>query len=71
MGSGAIASPPDIGAADGPRLHRLGCGRIRPVRRLRRPLEARLTMVVAVLYIAATVAVTVYMLVALLRPEDF
>jgi len=28
-------------------------------------------MVVAVLYIAATVAVTVYMLVALLRPEDF
>jgi len=28
-------------------------------------------MIVAVLYIAATVAVTVYMLVALLRPEDF
>jgi len=28
-------------------------------------------MVVAVLYVAATVAVTVYMLVALLRPEDF
>jgi len=28
-------------------------------------------MVVAALYIAATVAVSVYMLVALLRPEDF
>jgi len=28
-------------------------------------------MVVAVLYIVATVAVTVYMLAALLRPEDF
>jgi len=28
-------------------------------------------MIVAVLYIAATIAVTVYMLVALLRPEDF
>ena len=30
-----------------------------------------MTMVVAVLYIVATVAVTVYMLAALLRPEDF
>jgi len=28
-------------------------------------------MLVAILYVAATVAVTVYMLVALLRPEDF
>jgi len=28
-------------------------------------------MLVAILYIAATAAVTVYMLVALLRPEDF
>jgi len=28
-------------------------------------------MIVAALYIAATVAVTIYMLVALLRPEDF
>jgi len=28
-------------------------------------------MIVAILYIAATVGVTVYMLVALLRPEDF
>jgi len=28
-------------------------------------------MLVSILYIAATVAVTVYMLVALLRPEDF
>jgi len=28
-------------------------------------------MIVAGLYIAATVAVTLYMLVALIRPEDF
>jgi len=28
-------------------------------------------MLVAILYIAATVGVTVYMLVALVRPEDF
>jgi len=28
-------------------------------------------MVVAVIYIVATVAVTIYMLAALLRPEDF
>jgi len=28
-------------------------------------------MLVAILYVVATVAVTVYMLVALLRPEDF
>jgi len=28
-------------------------------------------MLVPILYIAATVGVTVYMLVALLRPEDF
>jgi len=28
-------------------------------------------MIVAAVYIAATIAVTVYMLVALLRPEDF
>jgi len=28
-------------------------------------------MLVPILYIAATAAVTVYMLVALLRPEDF
>ena len=67
----AMSSLLEIGAADGPRLHRCGRGDVRPVRHLRRPAEARLTMVVAVLYIAATVAVTVYMLVALLRPEDF
>jgi len=28
-------------------------------------------MLVSILYIAATVGVTIYMLVALLRPEDF
>jgi hypothetical protein len=29
------------------------------------------TMIVAAIYIVATVAVTIYMLAALLRPEDF
>jgi hypothetical protein len=71
MGASAIHSPPDIGAADGFRLHRPGRGRLRPVRPLCRPFEARLSMIVAGLYIVATVAVSVYMLVALLRPEDF
>jgi K+-transporting ATPase KdpF subunit len=28
-------------------------------------------MIVGIIYIAATVGVTIYMLVALLRPEDF
>jgi len=28
-------------------------------------------MILAIIYIAATVAVTLYMLAALLRPEDF
>jgi hypothetical protein len=67
----AIGAALEIGAADGLCLHRPGRGRIRPVRPLCRPSEARLTMVVAVLYIAATVVVSVYMLVALIRPEDF
>jgi hypothetical protein len=71
MGSGAIAAAPDIGVADGLRFHRRWRGHVRSVRHLRRSLEARLSMLVAGLYIAATVAVTVYMLVALLRPEDF
>jgi hypothetical protein len=48
-----------------------GRGDVRPVRHLRPPPAAGLTMVVAVIYIVATVAVTIYMLAALLRPEDF
>jgi hypothetical protein len=71
MGASAIHSPPDIGAADGFHLPRRRGGHVRPVRHLRRPFEARLSMLVAGLYVIATVAVTVYMLVALLRPEDF
>jgi len=62
---------PQMGAADGLCLHRRRRGHVRPVRRLRRSPEARLSMLVAGLYIAATVAVTLYMLAALLRPEDF
>ncbi|MDR3512485.1 MAG: potassium-transporting ATPase subunit F [Caulobacteraceae bacterium] len=57
--------------SDGLRLHRRWRGHVRPVRHLRRAFEARVTMVVAVIYIVATVAVTIYMLAALLRPEDF
>jgi hypothetical protein len=71
MGFGARSPAPNLGASDGFRLHRPGRGRLRPVRPLRRSPEARLTMIVAGLYIAATVAVSVYMLAALLRPEDF
>ena len=57
--------------SDGLHLHRRWRGHVRPVRHLRRSSEADLTMVVAALYIVATVAVTIYMLAALLRPEDF
>jgi hypothetical protein len=56
---------------DGSRIHCPRRSGVRPVRRLRRPFEARLSMIVAGLYIAACVAVTAYMLAALLRPEDF
>jgi hypothetical protein len=55
----------------GLRLHRHRRGDVRPLRHLRRPAAAGLTMVVAVIYIVATVGVTIYMLAALLRPEDF
>jgi hypothetical protein len=71
MGFGARSPAPNLGASDGFRLHRRRRGHVRPVRRLRPAFEARLTMIVAGLYIAATVAVSVYMLAALLRPEDF
>jgi hypothetical protein len=56
---------------DGRRLHRRRRGHVRPVRPLRRAAEAGLTMIVAILYLVATVGVTIYMLAALLRPEDF
>src|SRR5579859_1724132 len=49
-------------------------GRCRPVRGLRplrRAAEARVTMLVVVLYVAGAVVVTVYMLAALLRPDKF
>jgi len=54
--------------------HRVHGGRRRVLRGVR-PLclfaEARLTMVVTVLYAAGAVVVTVYMLAALLRPDKF
>jgi hypothetical protein len=50
-----------------------GGGRRRPAafRRLRRALEARLTMLMILLYAAGGVAIGVYMIAALLRPEKF
>jgi fucose permease len=41
------------------------------LRRLRRPAEARLTMLMILLYAAGGVAIAVYMVAALLRPEKF
>jgi hypothetical protein len=71
MASGNITAAPTFGASDGFRSH---CARRRDLRRvrdLRRAAEARLTMVVGAIYIAAAVGVTIYMLWALLRPEKF
>lgn len=47
-----------------------GRGAVRPVRSLCPAVEARL-MILDLLYIAATVGVAIYMLVALLGPETF
>jgi hypothetical protein len=44
---------------------------VRGLRALRRSVEARLKMLVTVLYVAGAVVVTVYMLAALLRPDKF
>jgi K+-transporting ATPase KdpF subunit len=42
-----------------------------PPRRLRRPSEACLNMLITLLWAAGAVGVGVYMLVALLRPDRF
>jgi hypothetical protein len=42
-----------------------------PIRRLRHASEAGLTMIVDILYGAAAVGVGVYMLWALIKPEQF
>jgi len=54
-----------------PDLHRRGSCRAPAVRRLRRAAEARLTMLMILLYAAGGVAIAVYMVAALLRPEKF
>jgi K+-transporting ATPase KdpF subunit len=50
-----------------------GGGSRRPpdLRRLRHPAEARLTMLMILLYAAGGVAIAIYMVAALLRPEKF
>jgi hypothetical protein len=60
-----------FGGSDGLCLYRSRRGHVRPVRPVCSPFEARLIMIVAVIYIAAAVGVAVYMLAALLRPEKF
>src|SRR5665213_1424977 len=57
-----------------PHGHRLHCARhsrARGLRSLRRIPEARLTMVVGLIYAAAAAAIAVYMVAALLRPDKF
>jgi hypothetical protein len=66
-----IRAPPRNGANDGSRLSRGGRGDLRRLRPLRRAPETDLKMIVAGIYIVATIAVTIYMFAALLRPEDF
>jgi hypothetical protein len=46
-------------------------GDLRHLRPLCRAPETDLSMIVAGIYIVATIAITIYMFAALLRPEDF
>jgi hypothetical protein len=61
----------EIGVFDGYRLHcrwpRHFC-RLRPLRHF---AQARLIMIVSILYVVGAIGITVYMLVALLRPDKF
>jgi hypothetical protein len=54
-----------------PDLPGCGSGRHPALRRLRSLFEARLTMLMILLYAAGGVAIAVYMIAALLRPEKF
>jgi hypothetical protein len=58
-------------APHGRRLPRRGRDHVRPVRHLCRPSEEGLSMILDIIYIAATVGVAIYMLWALLAPEKF
>jgi hypothetical protein len=66
-----VFRPQDLESIDGFRLCRPRPGVIRRLWPLRRIPEADLTMIVAVLYAAGAIGVSVYMLVALLRPDKF
>jgi hypothetical protein len=70
-GDADIPAAPRSGANDGSRLSRGGRGDLRRLCPLRRAPETDLSMIVAGIYIVATIAVTIYMFAALLRPEDF
>jgi hypothetical protein len=56
---------------EGPDLSRCGHFRVRRVRGLCRHAEKGLTMIVGLIYAAAALAIAVYMVVALLRPDKF
>jgi hypothetical protein len=56
---------------NGYRLHPVRIGTIWRIRCLRGASAAGVIMIVAALYVAGAIGVTVYMLVALLRPEKF
>jgi hypothetical protein len=60
-----------IGATNGFRVRGARRRRLRLLRRLRRPFEEDLTMIVGILYAAAALGIGVYMLWALLTPEKF
>jgi hypothetical protein len=70
-GDADIRAAPRSGANDGSCLSRGGRGDLRRLCPLRRAPETDLSMIVAGIYIVATIAVTIYMFAALLRPEDF
>jgi hypothetical protein len=69
---------PDLENGAGQRSFRHGLGlyggrgrALRDVRPVRGSAEARLTLLITLLYVAGAVGVSVYMLVALLRPDKF
>lgn len=59
------------GACNGPRIRGARRRRLHRVRRLRNPPEGGVSMIVALLYGAAAIGVGVYMLWALIKPEQF
>jgi hypothetical protein len=60
-----------FGVFNGYRLYRRWPRNFRRLWPVRHSAQARLIMIVSVLYVAGAVGITVYMLVALLRPDKF